>query len=140
MADTNRSNSTSDAAQPPGGGRQDHETMREAAMHPVSGPASTDVLAASGGLNVPGGEAHPELAPPAPSASGAHAAPGGQAPHEPIPGERDATTLTHREPGALGAQFSGADIPAAGAGSMDERTAYERAREGGGDAADKPQT
>ena len=130
-----RSNNT---AEPPGGGRQDHDTMRAAAMRPVTGPASTDTLAASGGLDVPGGEPHPELAaagretahggdPPAPAGSADHA-------REIIPGEHDATTLTHRQPGAIGGQFSGGDIPAAGPiGSMDERTAYERAREGGGE-------
>jgi hypothetical protein len=51
-----------------------------------------------------------------------------------IPGERDATTMTHREPGAVGGQFSGADIPSpAPEAWMDERTMFEHAREGGGD-------
>jgi hypothetical protein len=50
-----------------------------------------------------------------------------------IPGERDATTLTHREPGAVGGQFNGADVPAPDATAwLDERTAREHAREGGG--------
>ena len=50
-----------------------------------------------------------------------------------IPGERDATTLTHREPGAVGGQFNGADVPAPDAKAwLDERTAREHAREGGG--------
>ena len=51
----------------------------------------------------------------------------------PIPGERDPSTLTHREPGAVGGQFAGADIPSpAPAGWLDDRTAREHAREGGG--------
>lgn len=29
-----------------------------------------------------------------------------------IPGERDPSTLTHREPGAVGGQFPGGDSPA----------------------------
>ena len=49
-----------------------------------------------------------------------------------IPGERDPGNLTHREPGAIGGQFSGGDIPAAAADWLDERTALEHAREGGG--------
>src|SRR3954468_3204537 len=40
----------------PARGEQDHDAMRAASMQPVTGPASTDVLAASGGLNVPGSE------------------------------------------------------------------------------------
>lgn len=110
------------AAEPPGGGRQDHDAMRAATMRPVSGPASTDVLAACGGVNVPGGEAHPELA-----------WAGTGATHVIIPGERDATTLTHREPGAVSGQFAGADIPQESPRDwMDDRTAREHAREGGG--------
>ena len=55
-------------------------------------------------------------------------------PHAPmIPGERDPSTLTHREPGAVGGQFSGADIPSPNQQEwLDERTAREHAREGGG--------
>ena len=74
--------------------------MRAASIRSVSGPASSDTLAAIGGLDVPAHEAHPELAS-VPEESA----------REPIPGERDATTLTHREPGAIGGQFSGADTP-----------------------------
>src|SRR5688572_18191787 len=36
-----------------------------------------------------------------------------RAPHQPIPGERDPHNLTTREPGAVGGQFTGADIPPA---------------------------
>ena len=42
-------------AEPPGGGRTDQESMRRAAHLKVEGPASSDVLAAGGGLDVPGG-------------------------------------------------------------------------------------
>ena len=54
-------------------------------------------------------------------------------PEGPIPGERDPSTLTHRDPGAVGGQFSGADIPSPNPEQwLDEGTARERAREGGG--------
>ena len=96
--------------------------MRAASIRSVTGPASSDTLAAIGGLDVPAHETHPELAP----------APDDCA-REPIPGERDATTLTHREPGAIGGQFSGADTPSPDAQSwMDAETAHEHVREGGG--------
>jgi hypothetical protein len=99
--------------------------MHAAAVRPVTGPASTDTLAASGGLDVPGGEVRTHL-PPAPDAAA----------DAMIPGERDATTMIPREPGAIGGQFAGADIPSTPPeGVMDERTALERAKEGGGDAA-----
>ena len=49
-----------------------------------------------------------------------------------IPGERDPGNLTHREPGAVGGQFTGGDIPDASPDWLDEVTARERAREGGG--------
>ena len=63
--------------------------------------------------------------------------PAGSTPVEPpqpmIPGERDPSTLTHREPGAIGGQFSGADIPSPNQQEwLDDRTAREHAREGGG--------
>jgi hypothetical protein len=123
---TERSESQTHAAEPPGGGRQDHDVMHDAAMRPVTGPASTNTLAAIGGLQVPGREPHAPEARPA------------ESPHEPIPGERDASTLTHREPGAIGGQFAGADIPATAPPTwMDKRTATEHAREGGGDAGIK---
>lgn len=54
------------------------------------------------------------------------------APGPMIPGERDPSNLTHREPGAISGQFSGGDIPAAASDWLDERTSHERAREGGG--------
>jgi hypothetical protein len=108
--------------EPPGGGRQDHDAMRAASIRPLSGPASSDDLAAIGGLEVPGHETHPELV--LPTSDGVP---------EPIPGERDATTLTHREVGAVGGQFSGGDTPSPDRGTwLDAATARERVREGGG--------
>jgi hypothetical protein len=69
---------------------QNHEVMRAAAQTAVSGPAASDLVSNLAGLAVPGGEPHPiEL-----HEDGAV--------HEPIPGERDPETLTHREPGAIG--------------------------------------
>lgn len=128
--DTRPSNHDRRAAEPPGGGRQDHDVMHHAAMRPVSGPASTDTLAAGGGLGIPGREPHPELA------HGAQDADAQCQPRELIPGEYDASTLTHREPGAMGGQFAGADVPSPDPHAwLDERTAFEHAREGGGGAA-----
>ena len=50
-----------------------------------------------------------------------------------IPGERDPTTLTHREPGTMGGQFAGADVPSPDPKNwLDEPTAREHTREGGG--------
>jgi hypothetical protein len=138
MKDTTASNPSRAAVEPPGGGRQDHDVMRAAAMRQVSG-GSTDTLAAIGALDVPGHEAHPELANHPHGSDFGGDAPGGPAPHEPIPGERDATTLTHREPGAVGGQFAGADTPSPDTHAwMDERTAREHAREGGGPVARTP--
>jgi hypothetical protein len=123
-------------AEPPGGGRQDHDVMHDAAMRPVSGPASTDTLAASGGLQIPGRESHPELAHTSSPDPARH-----DHPHELIPGERDASTLTHREPGAVGGQFAGADVPSPDPNDwLDEQTAFEHAREGGGGAARRRKT
>jgi hypothetical protein len=106
---------------PPGGGRWDHETMREASLRPVTGPASTDTLAASGGLELP-----------------AHRAPRARlglasVAEEPIPGERDASTLTYRQPGSMGGRFSGADTPSSDPTRLlDEDTIHDRELEGGG--------
>jgi hypothetical protein len=122
-------------AEPPGGGRQDHDVMHDAAMRPMTGPASTDSMAASGGLEMPGGESHPELAHTAPADSNTHH------PHEIIPGERDASTLTHREPGAVGGRFAGADVPSPDPHEwLDDDTAREHALEGGGGSARKRTT
>ncbi|HET9192221.1 MAG TPA: hypothetical protein VFO21_05045 [Vicinamibacterales bacterium] len=55
-----------------------------------------------------------------------------QAAHQPIPGERDPHNLTTREPGAVGGQFTGADIPPEDhLPWLDRITAEEHAREGG---------
>ena len=51
--------------------------------------------------------------------------------HEPIPGERDAATLTHREPGAMSAPFNGQDV-AGSAWPLDEQRRRELVGEGGG--------
>lgn len=128
--DTRDTNGQSPLAEPPGGGRQDHDVMQRAAMHAVDGPASTSVLAAGGGLEVPAREADASAAlSPGPDA-------GARRPEERIPGEREADTLTHREPGAVSGQFSGADIPAGMPQRwLDDETAFQHAKEGGGDAA-----
>jgi len=99
--------------------------MHAAALRPVSGPAATRTLAAGGGLEVPGGT------------PGAADVPslgmGDTGTHEPIPGERDEQTLTHREPGAIGGAFNGQDnIPAPVDRSIDEQTLRDRVLEGGG--------
>ena len=55
-----------------------------------------------------------------------------RATHQPIPGERDPDNLTTREPGAVGGQFTGADIPPEDhLPWLDPVTAEEHAREGG---------
>ncbi len=41
-------------AAPPEGGRMNHDVMDRASRLPVTGPAATDALAASGGLDLPG--------------------------------------------------------------------------------------
>jgi hypothetical protein len=100
--------------------------MRAASMRPLEGPVGTSSLAAGGGLEVPGGDADAMAA--------LEETPGLLRP-EPIPGERDASTATHRAPGAIGGQFAGADTPSPRqADWLDEETAFEHAREGGGGA------
>jgi hypothetical protein len=49
-----------------------------------------------------------------------------------IPGARDASTLTHREPGAIGGDPYGADIPATSAEWEDAETRRQHEIEGGG--------
>jgi len=111
-------------AEPPAGGRQDHDAMRAAAMRPVIGPASTDVLAANGGLNVPGGD---------PAAVSEHDVPTTASVYEPIPGEYDRTTATSREPGAMGTMFGDATPSPDRYAWLDEATAHDRMLEGGGE-------
>jgi hypothetical protein len=97
--------------------RQNHDAMRAAATHPVRGPASTDTLAASGGLELRRAAREPSR----PSV------------REPIPGERERDTLAVLQPGAVGGVGFGADLPAADSeATMDDRTAHEREIEGGG--------
>jgi hypothetical protein len=115
---------------PPGDGRQSHPAMRLDAMLPLTGPGSTDALAAGGGLNVPGGEPQPvdalttEL-------SAAPAIP------ELIPGAYERDTAAPREPGAIGGRFNGADNTHVDPLRMlDERTADEHRKEGGGEEHD----
>jgi len=58
--------------------------------------------------------------------------------HEPIPGERDATTAMARQPGAMGGRFNGEGMPEHEHDpSLTDRIIDERAREGGGDARDR---
>ena len=109
---------------------QNHEAMRAAAERPVSGPAATDVLAAGGGLELPGRERHASTPP--------FVGLGRDAAHEPIPGEYDATTLTHPEPGAMGGAFNGADnVSGDSTTTAEDRTLRERIREGGGRDAER---
>jgi hypothetical protein len=98
MSDNQKPTHEVAGAAPPGGGQQTHETMQAEASAVVTGPASTPTLAAGGGLEVPGREPHP------------YAVTNETLTHEPIPGERDPATLTHREPGAMGTPF-GAELP-----------------------------
>lgn len=116
---------------PPAGGRQDHAAMRVDSMLPVSGPASTDMLAAAGGLNVPGDE------PQSSAALTLNLSVTNPTP-ELITGAYEPDTATHRQPGAIGGRFNGED--SAGLDSyqeLDERTAEERRREGGGGEHDR---
>jgi hypothetical protein len=51
----------------------------------------------------------------------------------PIPGEHDATTETHRLPGAIGGRPTGEDTPSPRPQDiMDEETIHDRELEGGG--------
>lgn len=104
---------------------QTHEAMQAASHHPVSGaPDTPDTppLAAGGGLEVPGRELH---AAPIPMIGIDHVK------HEPIPGERDGDTLTHRQPGAMSAPFNG-HAHSSATWPLDEPRRRELVREGGG--------
>ena len=96
--------------------------MRDAAQRPVTGAAGSDGLAASGGLEVPGHRVRviqPSDLPVQP---------------EPIPGERDASTVIGRQPGAIGGRPSGADTPSPDSSNlMDGATVHDRMLEGGGE-------
>jgi len=104
--------------------------MRAAASRPISGPAATSTLAASGGLELPGGERRDREA----LTVGMNEQP----PHEPIPGERDTTTLTHREVGAIGGAFNGEDNVTSNLDTLlDDEARLELVREGGGADAER---
>ena len=119
MAQSNRIHEVA-GAMPPGRGEQTHEVMQADASRPISGPASTNTLAAGGGLEVPGREPHPRIV--------EHET----LSHEPIPGERDPATLTSREPGAIGT-LSGAELPPTEARALLSADDIEELRrEGGG--------
>lgn len=77
--------------------------------------------AASGGLEVPaaGGRVPPEEHIEETDASAM------------IPGARELDNLTHREPGAIGGQFNGSDIPATQPSLLDDADTVEAYREGG---------
>ena len=124
MADSNRPTHEVTGAMPPGGGQQTHEVMQANASRPVTGPASTETLAAGGGLEVPGREPHPYPV--------AHET----LLHEPIPGERDPATLTAREPGAIGT-MSGAGLPKADPRASLSEDDIEELRRDGGDVSRK---
>lgn len=102
--------------------RIDHEAMQRAAELPTSGPAATDSVAASGGLDLPGHESHPhDIAPSRGTA------------HEPIPGEHDHTSEPQTQPGIVGTTGYGVDVPAASVDStLDEDTRKQIRWEGGG--------
>jgi hypothetical protein len=104
---------------PPGGGEQTHQVMQADASRPVTGPASTNTLAAGGGLEVPGREPYPRVV--------QHET----LSHEPIPGERDPETLTAREPGAIGT-LSGAELPRTDAQALLSADDIEELRRDGG--------
>jgi hypothetical protein len=120
MTDSNRPTHEVAGATPPGRGEQTHEVMQADASRPITGPGSTNTLAAGGGLEVPGREPHP------------HALTHETLAHEPSPGERDPGTLTMREPGAIGTA-SGAQLPQGDARAwLSDDDAEEMRRDGGG--------
>lgn len=97
--------------------RQNHDLMRASAIREVRGPESTKTVAAPGGLEP----------------AGAPEQPPSRAVREPIPGERDPSTLLGTQPGAVGGVGFGANLPATDLEkTMDERTAHEHKVEGGG--------
>ena len=56
---------------------------------------------------------------------------------EMIPGEHDATTATHRQPGSIGGRPNGADIPALAPDWEDDATRREHELEGGGETRER---
>ena len=109
------------SAEPPVHGRTDQHSMLAAAHKTVHGPAASDRQASIGGLEVSIGDTAPTDDATASDEASAL-----------IPGAREADTLTHREAGAIGGAFAGADIPAGEAPWLDARTARDHRLEGGG--------
>ena len=109
------------SAEPPVAGRTDQHSILAAAHKTVQGPAASDRLASIGGLEVPVGDTAPDDDASATDAASAL-----------IPGAREGDTLTHREPGAIGGEFAGGDIPSAASPWLDEKTLRDRRGEGGG--------
>jgi len=104
--------------------------MREAAQRRVSGPAATPVQAAGGGLEIPGREQNDADVP----TVGIQ----GNQPHEPIPGERDGSTLTHRQVGAVSGPFNGSEgVEGNLDATLSTPTRRERVLEGGGGEAER---
>ena len=88
--------------------RMDHEKMRVASELPITGPAATDTLAASSGLELPGREiAAAPAEPPREEATKPD-----EPTNEPIPGEHDHTTEMPTQPGIVGTTGFGEDLPA----------------------------
>jgi hypothetical protein len=65
--------------------------------------------------------------------------PDGHTSADPVPGARDPTTLTHREPGAIGGRPNGADIPPIPPEWEDDSTRHEHELEGGGGERERRQ-
>jgi hypothetical protein len=63
--------------------------------------------------------------------------PDGHSSAEMIPGEYDASTLMHREPGAIGGRPNGVDIPPVPPEWEDDTTRREHELEGGGAERDR---
>ncbi len=100
--------------------------MRAASMRPVDGPASTDTLAANGGLDVPGRE------PASTTAVAAELDTVSPVP-EIIPGAYEPNTAMHREPGGFGGHFNGDDAVSPDADAMMSADVRDEHRlEGGG--------
>jgi hypothetical protein len=98
--------------------------MREAAQRSIGGDGNVEMRAASGGLELPGHRAHES------ETAGAVA-------EEPIPGERDRSTMMFRQPGSIGGRSTGADTPPVDPTHvMDEATMRDRRLEGGGGEQD----
>ena len=89
-------------------------------------PGASDTLAASGGLELPGGGAEGEAPP---------AEPHGK---DRFPGEREADTAMPSQPGLVGTTGFGGDLPPTPVdATVDEALADERAHEGGGAAGQR---